>query len=221
MDFVDVSRLNLSPNDSHASGSTTTPRPGRCSRTQQTVGRLHSVLHSRSRCRSVEKTAPIFGGWRRRLSNLWRSDVVFSLDGVRLERRGLSALFVEGVGDSDGGGVVGGFCVGSGCVLGFGEAGGGEFMNFDAATLEPAFAHLADGAFGVVIRSDADRVFVERVDPVLTIDEVAEWLGWKASTVRSMEKKGLLHAMRSKGRSGSLGFGESRVVADAKRMEDF
>ncbi len=84
-------------------------------------------------------------------------------------------------------------------------------MMLDAAVLEPAFALLSEGAFGVVIRSDADRVFVERVDPVLSVDEVAEWLGWKASTVRAMEKKGLLHAMRSKG----------RLVADAKRLEEF
>ena len=94
-------------------------------------------------------------------------------------------------------------------------------MKLDASGLEPIFAMLADGAFGVSFKETEDGVLIERVDPVLSVAEVAKWLGWSEPVIRTMEKKNLLHALRSKGRSGSLRFRKSRLVADLNRMENF
>jgi len=94
-------------------------------------------------------------------------------------------------------------------------------MKFDESGLEPIFAILADGAFGVSFKETEDGILIERVDPILSVAEVAKWLGWSESTIRRMEKKNLLHALKSKGRSGSLRFRKSRLVADLKRMENF
>jgi DNA-binding transcriptional MerR regulator len=54
----------------------------------------------------------------------------------------------------------------------------------------------------------------------LGVDEVAELIGFSASTVRAMARKGLLHPLKSKGMSGSLRFRKSRLVADMARMEN-
>lgn len=89
-----------------------------------------------------------------------------------------------------------------------------------AAVFSAALEHLKEGAFGVSIRNLPDGVLIERVDPILGAGEVAELVGFSASTVRAMAKKGLLHPLKSKGMSGSLRFRKSRLVADLKRMEE-
>lgn len=92
-------------------------------------------------------------------------------------------------------------------------------MTLDASILSPALEHLKEGAFGVSITESAGCVTIERIDPMLDVDQVAELMGFNASTIRQMADKGLLHPIRSKGRAGSLRFRKSRLVADFAMME--
>lgn len=92
-------------------------------------------------------------------------------------------------------------------------------MTVDASILSPALEHLKEGAFGVRIRERAGEVLIERTDPVLGVDEVAEWIGLTPATIRQMAAKGLLHPIKSKGVSGSMRFRKSRLVADFKKLE--
>ncbi len=94
-------------------------------------------------------------------------------------------------------------------------------MKIDDSVFAQILGYLKDGAFGVSIKEITDGILIERVDPVLTVDQVSEWMQFSPSTVRAMEKKGLLHAVKSKGASGALRFRKSRVVADLARAEEF
>jgi len=92
-------------------------------------------------------------------------------------------------------------------------------VTVDVSILAPAFEQLSEGAFGVSIKESDGGLLIERTDPIFTVDELAQYLDWSPATIRSMEKKGLLHAAKSKGRGGSLRFRKSRVVADLSKME--
>ncbi len=88
-----------------------------------------------------------------------------------------------------------------------------------AAIFSAALEHLKDGAFGVLIRNLPDGVLIERVDPVLSVAQVAEFLNLSEDTIRQMEDRGQLHAAKTKGRSGVLRFRKSRLVADLATLE--
>lgn len=83
-----------------------------------------------------------------------------------------------------------------------------------------AVAMRERGVYGVRLREHSDGISVEISDPVLGVEALADRLGMAASTVRGMEKRGLLHAIRTKGRSGALRFRLSRVYADLQRAEE-
>jgi hypothetical protein len=110
------------------------------------------------------------------------------------------------------------------CVLGgtgrYGLDEVGGKMTLDAATLTNSMEHLNAGALGVRICEEAGAVVIERLDPLIGIDEVSELVGFVPATIRSMVRKGLLHPVRSKGRSGSMRFRKSRLIADLRRIED-
>jgi hypothetical protein len=92
-------------------------------------------------------------------------------------------------------------------------------MTIDATTLTNSMEHLNAGALGVRIFEQGGAVMIERLDPILGIDDVAELVGFVPSTIRVMVRKGLLHPIRSKGRSGSMRFRKSRLMADLAVIE--
>lgn len=92
-------------------------------------------------------------------------------------------------------------------------------MTIDAATLAGSMEHLNAGALGVRICEEAGVVLIERLDPILGIEDVSELVGFVPATIRAMVRKGLLHPIRSKGRSGSMRFRKSRLIADLARLE--
>jgi len=90
-------------------------------------------------------------------------------------------------------------------------------MTLNSDVLDPVFAHLSEGAFGVSIVQKDGRILIERVDPILSTKAVADLIGVSGDTVRRMADRGQLHPIRTRG--GMMRFRKSRLVADFSKME--
>ena len=93
-------------------------------------------------------------------------------------------------------------------------------MDLNRENMVEVIRHLAAGSFGVRVREVSDKeLLIESVDPVMTVSDVGLFLLLTDATVRGMEKRGVLRAMKTKGTSGSMRFRKSIVIADFARAE--
>ncbi len=88
------------------------------------------------------------------------------------------------------------------------------------AIQEMAGALAERGVYSVSVREVEGGVDLEINDPVHTVDSLAAELKLTPATIRNMERIGILHAVKTKGRGGSMRFRLSRVYADLHRAEE-
>ena len=94
-------------------------------------------------------------------------------------------------------------------------------MTFSTSALQSMASAMSErGVFSLSLREVEGGVDIEINDPIHTVESLATELKLTASTIRNMERIGILHATKTRGRGGSLRFRLSRVHADLNRAEN-